>query len=152
VGKGGSVASVASVAGRTYNGAPIAGVTGDISTSLVTTLVAVGGDPEHPEANTAVAATSTDSGNSWRLAVTQPGGYRSGVAFDSRRQRFIAIGPNGTDVSTDDGLTWLALRPGSNEPADADRRWTAISLPYVVGPRGHIGVLEGALGPASVPP
>jgi Photosynthesis system II assembly factor YCF48 len=149
VGRSSPTAGVASVAGRTYAGAPIPGVTGDVATSLTTTLVAVGGDPGNPDANTAVAAMSTDSGNTWRLSGMQPGGYRSAVAFDPKRQRFIAVGPNGTDVSSDDAVAWLPLRPGPHDAADADKHWTSISLPYVVGTKGRIGVLDGALSPRS---
>lgn len=147
VGQSSPTAGVASVAGRTYAGAPIPGVTGDVATSLTTTLVAVGGDPGIPDAHTAVAALSADSGNSWRLAGMQPGGYRSAVAFDPKRQHFIAVGPNGTDVSSDDGIAWLPLRPGPQDAADADKHWTSLSLPYVVGTKGRIGVLDGALTP-----
>ena len=149
VGQGSPTAGVASVAGRTYAGAPIPGVTGDVATSLTTTLVAVGGDPGNPDAHTAVAALSTDSGNTWRLAGMQPDGYRSAVAFDPKRQRFIAVGPNGTDVSSDDGVAWLPLRPGPHDAANADKHWTSLSLPYVVGTKGRIGVLDGALSPQS---
>ena len=149
VGQGSPTAGVASVAGRTYAGAPVPGVTGDVPTSLTTTLVAVGGDPGKPDAHIAVAAMSTDSGNTWRLAGMQPGGYRSAVAFDPIRQRFIAVGPNGTDVSSDDGVAWLPLRPGPHDAADADKRWTSLSLPYVVGTKGRIGVLDGAPSPQS---
>jgi hypothetical protein len=149
VGRSSPTAGVASVAGRTYAGAPIPGVTGDVATSLTTTLVAVGGDPGNPDANTAVAAMSTDSGNTWKLSGMQPGGYRSAVAFDPKRQRFIAVGPNGTDVSSDDGVAWLPLRPGPHDAADADKHWTSLSLPYVVGTKGRIGVLDRALSPQS---
>jgi hypothetical protein len=147
VGHGSPTAGVASVAGRTYTGAAVPGVTGDVATSLATTLVAVGGDRGNPDANTAVAATSADSGNTWRLAGLQPGGYRSAVAFDPKRQRFIAVGPNGTDVSSDDGMAWRPLRPGPHAATDADKHWTSLSLPYVVGSKGRIGVLDGAPRP-----
>ena len=73
----------------------------------------------------------------------QPHGYRSSVAFDPKRQRFIAVGPNGTDVSSDDGMAWLPLQPGPYDSADADKHWTSISLPYVVGTKGRIGILDG---------
>ena len=54
------------------------------------------------------------------------------------------MGPNGTDISTDDGRNWRPLRPNPalNEPPDADREWNAISLPFVVGPHGRIGKLR----------
>lgn len=138
----GNSASVAAVAGRTYAGAALPGVTGDIATSLATTLVAVGGDAARPDSDTAVAAVSTDSGDTWRLSGLQPGGYRASVAFDVRGQRFIAVGPNGTDVSRDDGVAWQPLPPGPGESADADKHWVAISLPFVVGAAGRIGRLE----------
>ena len=79
----------------------------------------------------------------------QPGGYRSAVAFDPKRQCFIAVGPNGTDVSSDDGVAWLPLRPGPHDSADADKHWTSLSLPYVVGTKGRIGVLDGVLSAQS---
>ncbi len=62
---------------------------------------------------------------------------------------WITVGPNGTDISTDDGKNWRAVRPDAarHEPADADRNWNAISLPFVVGPKGRIGKLNtGARG------
>jgi hypothetical protein len=40
------------------------------------------------------------------------------------------VGTNGTDVSSDDGRTWQAVDDGN---------WNAISLPFVVGPKGRIG-------------
>jgi len=142
LGQSGPLSAVASVAGRTYAGNPLPGVTGDVATSLVTTLVAVGGDAQAPGSNKAVAAVSTDSGITWRLSGIQPGGYRSGVAFDPLRERFIAVGPNGTDVSSDDGISWLPLRPSYADASDADKNWTSISLPYVVGTHGRLGILR----------
>ena len=44
---------------------------------------------------------------------------------------------NGSDISRDDGKTWRALDDGN---------WNALSLPFVVGPKGRIGRLNaGAL-------
>ena len=144
LGQNGATTGVASVAGRTYAGNPLPGVTGDVATSLVTTLVAVGGDPNKPDENTDIAARSTDSGNSWKLSGLQPGGYRSAVAFDANphRERFLAVGPNGTDVSLDDGVSWVPLKPERGDAADADKNWTSISLPYVVGTHGRIGLMR----------
>jgi hypothetical protein len=145
VGQNNRAAAVASVAGRTYAGAPVPGVTGDVATSLTTTLVVVGGDPWNPDVNTAVAAISIDSGSTWRLAEVQPRGYRSAVVFDPKHQRFIAVGPNGTDVSSDDGMSWMPLRPGLYDAVAADQHWVAISLPFFVGSHGRIGVLDETL-------
>jgi hypothetical protein len=70
------------------------------------------------------------------------------VACDAAAKAWITVGPNGTDVSMDDGRNWRALRPNPalQETADADQHWNALSLPFVVGPHGRIGKLrEGAL-------
>jgi hypothetical protein len=77
-----------------------------------------------------------------------PHGCRSAVAYDATTKTWITVGPNGTDISTDDGRNWRALRPNAalNEAADADQHWNALSLPFVVGPHGRIGKLRaGAL-------
>jgi hypothetical protein len=73
-----------------------------------------------------------------------PHGYRSSVAYDPDLKLWITAGPNGTDISTDDGKNWRAVHPDAalHEAPDADRNWNAISLPYVVGPKGRIGRLD----------
>ena len=73
---------------------------------------------------------------------TSPHGYRSAVAYDSNTKIWITVGPNGTDVSTDDGRNWRALTPTSLDEKDADKNWNALSLPFVVGPKGRIGKLR----------
>jgi hypothetical protein len=105
--------------------------------------VAVGGDYSKPEVASGTAAFSTDGGWTWSASATPPHGYRSAVAFDEKTKTWITVGPNGTDISTDDGRTWRALHPNlaQHEPPDADRNWNALSLPFVVGPHGRIGKL-----------
>jgi photosystem II stability/assembly factor-like uncharacterized protein len=111
---------------------------------LPVTLVAVGGDSQHPERPKGTAAFTVDGGQHWTASTTPPQSYRSSVVFDKQAKIWIAVGPNGTDFSTDDGRNWRALHPSTaiQEPADADRDWNAISLPFVVGPRGRIGKLR----------
>ena len=54
-----------------------------------------------------------------------------------------------SDISTDDGRNWRALKPSASEPSDADQHWNALSLPFVVGPHGRVGKLRpDALHPA----
>jgi photosystem II stability/assembly factor-like uncharacterized protein len=111
-------------------------------------LVAVGGDYGKPDASEGTAAYSTDGGLHWKAATTTPHGYRSSVAYDSNHKAWIAVGPNGTDISTDDGRNWRALKPNATDASDADRNWNALSLPFVVGPKGRIGKLRvDALNP-----
>jgi photosystem II stability/assembly factor-like uncharacterized protein len=109
-------------------------------------LVAVGGDYLRTGDQTRTEASSSDSGKTWTAATTPPHGYRSAVAYDAPTKTWITVGPNGTDISTDDGRNWRALKPGAGDAPDADQHWNALSLPFVVGPKGRIGMLEpGAL-------
>jgi hypothetical protein len=111
-------------------------------------LVIVGGDYKHPSVNAGTAATVSQVGiflrQSARSAQTPPRGYRSSVAYDKPHNTWITVGPNGTDISTDDGRNWYPLRPNpeAGDPPDADQHWNALSLPFVVGPTGRIGKLE----------
>ena len=75
-------------------------------------------------------------------AVTLPHGYRSAVAYDAAQKLWITVGPNGTDISTDDGKNWRPLTPSGYDPPDADKNWNALSLPFVVGPHGRIGKIR----------
>jgi photosystem II stability/assembly factor-like uncharacterized protein len=104
-------------------------------------IVAVGGDYLTPDDGTSTAVF-TAGGKKFQLAKTMPHGYRSSVAYDARSKTWITVGPNGTDISTDDGRNWQALHPAAGEAADADRSWNALSLPFVVGPKGRIGMLN----------
>ena len=85
-------------------------------------------------------------------AQTPPHGYRSAVAYHAPTKTWITVGPNGTDISRDDGRNWTPLHPTKEEPTDADKNWNALSLPFVVGPNGRIGKLRaGALKPTALP-
>ncbi len=109
------------------------------------TAVVVGGDFQKPSETSGTAAWSSDSGESWMAATKPPHGYRSAVAWDPANKVWITAGPNGTDVSRDDGRTWQSLESGS---------WNAISLPWLVGPDGRIGKLvslQQAAQPPAVP-
>ena len=103
----------------------------------------------HPELATHTADFSVNGGMGWQPAETMPRGYRSTVAYDAATKTWIATGPTGTDVSTDDGRNWKPLFADvkAGDSADADRNWNALSLPFVVGPKGRIGRLrDGAFG------
>ncbi|HZY63342.1 MAG TPA: hypothetical protein VFE38_12540 [Edaphobacter sp.] len=110
--------------------------------ALPARLAAVGGDYTKPNDTAGNAAYSLDGGKTWQVATTLPHGYRSAVAWDAQDKLWITVGPNGTDISRDDGRNWTALKPAKNEPTDADKDWNALSLPFVVGPNGRIGKLR----------
>jgi photosystem II stability/assembly factor-like uncharacterized protein len=77
-------------------------------------LVAVGGDFLVPGAAVDAAGRSSDAGASWRLAATMPGGYRSGVAWVAHTHAtLIAVGPTGSDVSTNAGRDWTGFDTAS---------------------------------------
>jgi hypothetical protein len=113
------------------------------------TVVAVGGDFKRPDDRGDTAWTNVFENSSdpkrmfgFKPAKTPPHGYRSAVAYDSTTEMWITVGPNGTDISRDDGRNWTALKPTATDPPDADKNWNALSLPFVVGPKGRIGKLN----------
>jgi hypothetical protein len=102
-----------------------------------TTLIAVGGDPEASDRSAGSATYSLNGGVSWKVPRRrQPA---SAAAFDGDSGRFIEIGPDGT---VDDGPIGEPLTPVAGEPADADKGWVAVSLPFVVGHQERIGRLD----------
>jgi photosystem II stability/assembly factor-like uncharacterized protein len=111
-------------------------------------LVAVGGNYAAADDRSGTSAWSKDGGEHWKPSKTQPHGYRSAVAYDAATKTWITVGPNGTDISTDDGRNWRALKPLPGQPDDADQHWNALSLPFVVGPHGRIGILNPQALPA----
>ncbi len=115
-----------------------------LSNKTPSLLVAVGGNYDKATEDSASAALSRDGGKTWTASKTMPHGYRSAVAYDPKTDAWITVGPNGTDLSTDDGRNWRALKPSidAKDALDADQRWNAISLPFVVGPQGRIGILR----------
>ncbi len=139
------------------SGSPAAGVF-SLATRTITSMagksksiiVAVGGTYDKPDATPGTAATSTDNGLTWTPATTFPHGYRSAVSYTANWQLLITVGPNGTDISTDDGKNWRPLKPLPSQPADTDQHWNALSLPFVVGPKGRIGRLN-TTGPPPPP-
>lgn len=108
-------------------------------------MIAVGGDYKNPNDAAQAAAFSSDGGKTWQTPVTAPRGYRSAAAWDAQREVWISVGPNGTDLSRNNGLDWTPLSPSLADEADADKQWNALSLPFAVGPHGRIGKLRGSL-------
>ena len=83
-------------------------------------------------------------------AKTQLGILDDRESDGSKTKTWITVGPNGTDISTDDGRNWLPLKPDPafHEPPDADQHWNALSLPYAVGPHGRIATLRPSALPS----
>jgi photosystem II stability/assembly factor-like uncharacterized protein len=74
--------------------------------------VAIGGDYKQPGQSGPFVARTMDGGRTWtRPAGIQLAGYRSAVAYLSKLEKptLVAVGPSGSDLSTDDGETWAPL-------------------------------------------
>ncbi len=72
--------------------------------------VVIGGDKNNPEANERVYAVTSNGGNTWGVPspAYPPSGFRSCVAqfVDGKEIKLVAVGPSGTDLSTDLGNKW----------------------------------------------
>ncbi|HET8638448.1 MAG TPA: hypothetical protein VFL96_16490 [Acidobacteriaceae bacterium] len=95
--------------------------------------VAVGGDYTKPDDSAGTAALTADGGKHWTASAKPPHGFRSAVAWDATAKAWITAGSNGSGISYDDGKTWTPLDNGN---------WNALSLPWIVGPRGRIAKLD----------
>ncbi len=92
-----------------------------------------GGDYRKEKDATDVAAATSDGGATWTL-VTGLGGFRSVIApLPESAASWIAVGPSGADVTTNDGKTWTAVE-GSGYHA------------FSFAPRGHVGWGVGERG------
>ncbi len=81
--------------------------------------IAVGGDHRAGRASPRAAATSGDGGRTWTAAATPSPAHRSGVTWlPHSRAAALAVGPTGTDLTTDGGRTWRTLDTGSYDTVD----------------------------------
>ena len=98
---------------------------------------------------------TTDACQTWTLIFTNPDqeGFWDTIQFTSSHHGFLLGDPvtrQGEqsahvflEETSDGGLTWTDWHA-----PDSDRNWNALSLPFVVGPHGRIGLLN----PAAVNP
>ena len=101
-------------------------------------LIAVGGDYSNPNNRSDTAAFKLAIDQPWIASTSPPHGYRSTVQWSEDLKLWITAGTNGSDISRDDGKTWQPLDNGN---------WNALSLPFVVGPKGRIGRLNAVAIP-----
>ncbi|MFE0582842.1 WD40/YVTN/BNR-like repeat-containing protein [Streptomyces sp. NPDC058874] len=132
--------------GRTWRAAEAAVPAGDPARGVFalafrdrTRGLAVGGDYRTGQASPHAAAVSGDGGSTWRQATAPPPAYRSGAAwYPYSGGTALAVGPTGTDLTTDGGRSWRPLDAGSFDTVDcaADRGcWAA-------GEKGRVARLE----------
>ena len=99
--------------------------------------IAVGGDFQEPAQTAGTAAWTSDGGLTWHPASELPSGYRSSVGWEQKIGAWITVGPNGSDLSRDDGHTWKRFDSTG---------WNALSLPWAAGLKGRIARLDFAAG------
>ncbi|GAA0499481.1 oxidoreductase [Streptomyces sp. NPDC046215] len=76
--------------------------------------LAVGGDYRPGQPSERAAARSADGGTTWTAAGSPPPAYRSGVTWlPHSRTTAVAVGPTGSDITTDGGRTWRGFDTGS---------------------------------------
>jgi photosystem II stability/assembly factor-like uncharacterized protein len=133
-------------AGRTWKTAEVPLAKGNESSGAFSvavddqTIVVVGGNYREPGNSDSAAAYSQDGGATWRAAEGRSSGFRSAVAmFD--RGSYVAVGTNGTDMSTDSGAHWKHTDPVSLNaltPDDMHGMWGA-------GPKGTVARFHNPL-------
>jgi hypothetical protein len=64
---------------------------------------------------------TSDGGQTWTVAKTVPGEYRSGSAWIPFSGKVLAVGPTGSDISFDGGQTWTRFDTGSLDSVDCAR-------------------------------
>lgn len=96
------------------------------------TGVVVGGNYEKPGEKENTLAFTTDGGESWQ-PVDGLSGYRSAVAYVDAKT-IIAVGTNGTDLSTDGGKTWKKIGNENLNAVGAKGRKAV----WAVGPKGLV--------------
>ena len=100
--------------------------------------VIAGGDYQKPALGGRNVALTSDGGRNWTLvdSASAPAGFRSAVTFvptvDGRT--LVATGLNGTDVSTDGGLTWKSVDATAYNAV----QFAADRAGFAVGPRGRV--------------
>src|SRR6185369_12708514 len=118
---GGSVARVfrSTDGGASWKAAPTPIKAGNASSGIFSLAfkdakngVVVGGDYRKEKEPGDNVATTTDGGATWVLAAaSHPLEFRSAVAYvpGSRGAMLVAVGPSGSDYSTDNGASWQSL-------------------------------------------
>ena len=100
--------------------------------------VVVGGDFATPTGNVDNAAWTEDGGATWTKSTANPSGYRSGSAWVSGTSRTVlAVGPSGSDVSSDGGRTWATFDTGSFDSVEC----TNDGACWASGEQGRVGTL-----------
>jgi photosystem II stability/assembly factor-like uncharacterized protein len=128
--------------GRSWSSAPNLQPAGNPSSGLFSiafsdakTGFAVGGNYKEPALAGLNGTRSEDGGRTWKpAAVSESGFFSAVVAVPGKPARLVAVGPTGTAVSDDRGLTWRKVDATPlNAVAFSDE-----NTGWAVGPKGTI--------------
>ncbi len=114
-------------------------------------LVAVGGDYRDVQNDVSNVMLSDDAGRTWTIpTASHPRGYRSCVAAGTveGQHLLICVGTTGSDLSVDDGQTWLPL---GDHAFHAIRFAADGKAAWAVGPDGHVARLAYAAAEGDAP-
>ena len=101
--------------------------------------LAVGGDYRADQPSPQAAAVTPDGGHCWQPAATPPPADRSGAAWlPHSRTAALAVGPTGTDLTTDGGRTWRTVDTGSYDTVDCTQDLSC----WAAGEQGRAARLE----------
>jgi photosystem II stability/assembly factor-like uncharacterized protein len=100
-------------------------------------FVIVGGDFAHDTAREKNCAITHDGGKTWITPTIPPHGYRSCVEFFGM-DRLITCGTSGVDITTDGGMNWQLIDPGSFHVCRKAKNGTAV---FLAGGGGRVASL-----------
>ncbi|MPY51361.1 oxidoreductase [Streptomyces sp. K1PN6] len=101
--------------------------------------IAVGGDYRPDRTSPRAAARTGDGGRGWTPAAQPPPAYRSGVTWLPRSgSTALAVGPTGTDLTTNGGRTWRTVDTGSYDTVDC----APDAACWAAGEQGRVARLE----------
>lgn len=128
--------------GKSWSSAPNPLPAGNASSGLFSvafldgqTGFAVGGNYKEPALAALNGTRSENGGRNWKPApVSESGFYSAVVAVPGMPARLVAVGPTGTAVSDDKGVTWRKLDATPLNAVDFSDEKTG----WAVGPKGTI--------------
>lgn len=100
--------------------------------------IVVGGDFSSDSSREGNIALTKNGGRSWRRVHTPPFGYRSSVAYISRK-KLIAAGTSGVDISTDGGRGWENISTTGYHVVQRAKKGKAV---FLAGGNGRIAKFD----------
>lgn len=102
-------------------------------------ILCVGGDYIKSELIEGNIGLFFSEGKSWKNIPKHPRGYRSGVSYWDQLNWILAVGPTGTDYSTDDGLTWNTFSEDGFHAIQTSQDGQSV---WASGSKGKVGRLS----------